>query len=301
MRTELSLLSARIAAGLESIPNEATTISSLVHPFIAALGYNHSDPKCFVSEYVSDFTRKGDSADCAILKDGKPIILFECKYWRKNLSVDCVNQLRKYFSVHPSAKLGILTNGIEYRFYTDSVEKNIMDAEPFLAFDLSQPDSVPYNALKLFSKSNYTEKVFSRLSVVNRVKNDIIKELNHPYGELARIIFSTINISPSETSDKTDPSPTPNDLPSSVLSRIRSILAGTVAPERLVIRSSKPCWCSIAIEGCGNVAEVQFSDNGKKWLAMNILDGFKQPIKSLDDLPGYSDQFREAAKMVDRK
>ncbi len=195
MHTKLSELSNRIASGLESIPNEATTITALVYPFVKALGYDVTNPSEFKPEYPCDFTPKGACADGAVIIDGKPAFLIECKKCGIPLSKIHEGQLRAYFNVHTSVKLGILTNGIEYRFYTDSTEKHIMDPEPFLSFDLSKPDSVPYNALKLFSKPNYTEKVFSRLSVVNRVKNDIIRELNHPYGELARLIFATVDLS----------------------------------------------------------------------------------------------------------
>ncbi|MGE4300812.1 MAG: hypothetical protein AB7F40_04325 [Victivallaceae bacterium] len=68
-------LSKLAASGLDSIPNEATTISALVRPFIGALGYNTDDPNEFVAEFPSDFTARGDCADCAVLCDRKPVMI----------------------------------------------------------------------------------------------------------------------------------------------------------------------------------------------------------------------------------
>jgi len=299
MRKQLTTLEDRIASGLESIPNESTTITSLVHPFVNALGYSPSDPSEFISECVSDFTRRGDTADCAILRNGSPIILFECKCWRVNLSHDHVAQLRKYFSVHPSVKLGILTNGVEYRFFTDSENKNMMDAEPFLSFDLSNPSSVPYNALSLFSKSTYTPAVLSRLHVVQRVKKDMQSELSKPQGELARFIFSSVDLSAPEFSSVANAS---CSMPDQVLSIVRHILSGISSPERVVIHCIRGCWCSIAIDELGNILEFNFNEkSGKKWLASNILNGFKVPVSSLDDIALHADHIREAAKKVLKK
>jgi hypothetical protein len=49
-------------------------------PFISALGYNVFDPIEVIPEFTADIgTKKGEKVDYAIIKDGKTIILFECK------------------------------------------------------------------------------------------------------------------------------------------------------------------------------------------------------------------------------
>lgn len=45
-------------------------------------------------------------------------------------------QLRRYFNGLVKTKVAIVTNGIEYRFFTDLLEKNIMDDEPFFSFNI---------------------------------------------------------------------------------------------------------------------------------------------------------------------
>jgi hypothetical protein len=94
-------------------------------PFIQALGYDVFNPLEVMPEYTCDIgTKKGEKVDYAIMKEGKPIILIECKHWAQNMDLHD-NQLIRYFHVG-NAKFGLLTNGIIYRFYTDLEEKNNM-------------------------------------------------------------------------------------------------------------------------------------------------------------------------------
>jgi len=46
--------------------------------------------------------------------------------------------LYRYFGV-TKARLGILTNGVQYRFYSDLEQPNVMDTRPFLELDLVDP------------------------------------------------------------------------------------------------------------------------------------------------------------------
>ena len=87
-------------------------------PFISALGYNVFDPSEVVPEFVADVgIKKGEKVDYAIIKDSKPIMLIEAKWSGEQLDVSKEGQLLRYFNATP-AKIGILTNGHEYRFYT---------------------------------------------------------------------------------------------------------------------------------------------------------------------------------------
>ena len=70
--------------------------------------------------------------DYAIVIDGVPAILIEDKYAGENLDKHG-SQLFRYYAT-TSAKFGILTNGIEYRFYTDLENQNKMDEVPFCDF-----------------------------------------------------------------------------------------------------------------------------------------------------------------------
>src|SRR4030042_5419638 len=76
------------------IKTEEGTKNALVMPFINALGYNVFDPTEVTPELVADVgTKKGEKVDYAILKNGKPIILFECKWCGSNLDNEHASQL----------------------------------------------------------------------------------------------------------------------------------------------------------------------------------------------------------------
>ena len=295
MRKTVELLASRIGSGLDSIPNEATTIQALIHPFIRALEYDVNDPGDFIAEFRSDFSDKGDCADGAVLRCGKPIIILEFKDCRKPLLRQFENQLKKYFNVHPSAHVGVLTNGIEYRFFTDSVERNIMDDDPFLEFSVSMPENVPYEALSLFSKSHYTSGLFERIRAICRIKREIRHEISGSAGALATRIFSSAIPSDTESVES---------MPQQVLRVVRAELEGVVETERLEIHSVYDHWCSIAIHDIGNIVEVQFNEQtGKKWILMNAISGVKQKhsIGAISDLAKFRNELQKNAKGLLKK
>lgn len=117
------------------IINEDVAKLALIQPFISALGYDLTDPKEVMPEYP--IVRGKDFADYAIISDKVPIILIECKRSGKTISDLDVHQsqLKRYFDLS-SAKFGILTNGIIYKFYASLDETNKMDEDPFLELDL---------------------------------------------------------------------------------------------------------------------------------------------------------------------
>lgn len=131
---------AREQAGLIKIdptPKEEDTKIALIQPFINnVLGYNTNDLKEVKSEFSVD--TKSLRIDYVIFKEGVPVILIECKSCTAVLDKKDLNQLRTYYPIIKGAesKFGILTNGIQYKFYTDISDKNILDEDPFFEFDL---------------------------------------------------------------------------------------------------------------------------------------------------------------------
>ena len=121
-------VSARVAKRLDSVKTEEGTKTALVLPFIThVLGFNVFDPDEVVPEYTADVgTKKGEKVDYAIIANGIPIMLFECKHYGADLTKEPASQLYRYFSV-TAARLGVLTDGVTYRFFSDIDEPNKMD------------------------------------------------------------------------------------------------------------------------------------------------------------------------------
>lgn len=134
---KIRALAERVPQTVEHLGTEEATKNALVMPFIAALGYDVFNPLEVVPEYTADVgTKKGEKVDYAILRDDEIIMIWEAKKAGEDLSRDNVSQLYRYFSV-TKARIAILTNGVEYRFYSDLDDKNKMDTKPFLVIDLT--------------------------------------------------------------------------------------------------------------------------------------------------------------------
>ena len=179
----------------DQILTEEATKNAFIMPFIQALGYNVFNPLEVVPEFTCDIgTKKGEKVDYAIMKDGQPIILIECKHWQQNLDLHD-NQLLRYFAVS-NAKFGVLTNGITYRFYTDLIEKNKMDDTPFLEVDMTNLKDSQIAELKKFHKSYFDADTIattaSTLKYTREIKEIIKKEIANPSEALVRILAKPV-------------------------------------------------------------------------------------------------------------
>ncbi len=191
----LKQFSSRIENLLPSIQTEEATKMSLVVPFFQLLGYDVFNPSEFCPEYIADVgIKKGEKVDYAILFDGRPSILIECKSCTEKLTKHS-SQLFRYFGV-TSAKFAILTNGVVYQFFTDLDETNKMDLVPFLEIDLLNIKENQLTALKKFSKNNFDiDKIFNdaeSLKYSNLIKQYISKQIENPSEAFVKMIISEI-------------------------------------------------------------------------------------------------------------
>jgi hypothetical protein len=182
-------LSERVIKLKDSLSTEEATKTSLVLPFIQALGYDFFNPLEVIPEFTCDLgIKKGEKIDYAIMKDGNPILLMECKHCNQDLSVHD-GQLLRYFHVS-TAKFGILTNGISYRFYTDLDTPNKMDEKPFLDIDMTNPRPSQIEELKKFHKSYFDVSNIissaSELKYTSELKALIGRELQDPSPEFVK-------------------------------------------------------------------------------------------------------------------
>jgi len=78
---KIMTLAAQVPKQVAQVQTEEATKTALVMPFIAALGYDVFDPGEVVPKFTADIgTKKGEKVDYAVMKDGQPIMLFECKW-----------------------------------------------------------------------------------------------------------------------------------------------------------------------------------------------------------------------------
>ena len=179
----------------ENILTEEATKNAFIMPFIQVLGYDVFNPLEVVPEFITDIgTKRGEKIDYAILQNGQPIILIECKHWSKNLNLHD-NQLLRYFHVS-KAKFALLTNGIEYRFYSDIVSPNKMDDIPFFSFDITLITDHQIEELVKFHKKNFeVDKIISaasELKYVNEIKSLLHSELKSPSEAFVKYIIPNV-------------------------------------------------------------------------------------------------------------
>ena len=136
MKTRLAETVSRVEEFSGQAMNEAATRNVLIEPFLRAMGYDPSNPREIAVEYTADVgKKKGEKIDYAILHEGKPAIMIECKAVGSVLDEGKCSQLLRYFNTSPETRIGVLTDGIKYRFFTDSKKSNIMDDVPFMEID----------------------------------------------------------------------------------------------------------------------------------------------------------------------
>ena len=189
-------ISDRLPALMPHLQTEEATKNALILPFIAALGYDPFNPAEVMPEFVADVgVRQGERVDYALMRNGEPIILFECKTASTDLDgqrgAESFSQLYRYFTTTP-VRVAVLTNGVVYRFYTDLDKPNTMDERPFLEVDLADLDDATLSELHRFVKDSFdadsTVEAARDLRYTSEIQSVLAAEFANPSGELVRMI-----------------------------------------------------------------------------------------------------------------
>lgn len=200
-KDDLQRLSVQVKERIVHITNEEMTKQALIIPFIQILGFDVFNPLEVRPEYTADFgIKKGERVDYALFKDGQPIIFIEAKAVNENLNNHDA-QLSRYFNSATNVKLAILTNGSEYRFFTDLNTNNVMDDTPFLTINLvnlKDSDIENLNKIRLENFDRDSLITYAEELVYTSALNTNLKLLfNNPNDEFIRFIvkeFSDIRI-----------------------------------------------------------------------------------------------------------
>ena len=192
---QLKNLGKRVATLKDSISTEEATKTSLIMPFFQILGYDIFNPLEFIPEFTADFgIKKGEKVDYAIKLNDEPVILIEAKSISEKLTKHD-SQLFRYFGTTTS-KFGILTNGQEYKFYTDLDEPNKMDTTPFLTIDITKIKDIQIAEIAKFHKENFdVEKITSsasELKYLNNLKSFLSEQLTQPTESFLKYIVGEI-------------------------------------------------------------------------------------------------------------
>ena len=182
---DIKAIADRIPAQKDRLVTEEATKQALVLPFLQALGYNVFDPTEVMPEFTADVgTKQGEKVDYAIMSGNEPVMLIECKKASDSLaSPNRVSQLYRYFGTQTEVRIGVLTNGIRYQFFSDIVAQNQMDTTPFLDVDLENLRPGVLDQLGQFVKGFDVQKTVEAatdLKYISGMKQELSKQYNQP-------------------------------------------------------------------------------------------------------------------------
>jgi hypothetical protein len=167
-----------------NLKTEEATKTGLIMPFINLLGYNVFNPLEVIPEFTADVAdRRGEKVDYAIMHEGKPIIIVECKCCGSLLDSKHCEQLHRYFTTLDT-RIAILTDGVRYLFFSDLDEQKRMDSRPFMEFDFNNIDPTLIPELRKLCKGKFDLQTALDTAVELRynreIKRLLLEQLDNP-------------------------------------------------------------------------------------------------------------------------
>lgn len=175
--------------------NEEATKHSLILPFFQVMGYDVYDPQELVPEYKAGWASTKEKVDYAIFINGNPVFFVEAKAVGEKLDNHDA-QLAKYFNSTPNMKVGVITDGLTYKFFTDLKQPNIMDAEPFFTFNVETFSNDGLEILQSFRRDSFNlESVITKaedLVYLNGISNKLRSIFKHPSDDFIRLVAGDV-------------------------------------------------------------------------------------------------------------
>lgn len=176
--------------------NETATRDLLIEPFFNILGYDK------MNHYLHEFALKISKGrvkkvDMVITIDGKkPIMLVECKAAGNPLSKKNFKQLSDYFDLNKSSDIGILTNGIIYKFYCVNWDNDRLNSKPFLVFDLNNFTDADLENIVQFDRAVFDiDKIKDNANEVyflDSFEDALFATLYNPKQEFIKLIYNNM-------------------------------------------------------------------------------------------------------------
>ncbi|AYO54172.1 type I restriction endonuclease [Acinetobacter wuhouensis] len=140
----------------EHCSTEETTKQALILPLLDILGFNPYDPTKVLAEFAADFpgVKATERVDYALYCNNQPVMFIEAKPYSANLT-NHAPQLSRYFNSSLGVTIGAITNGREWRFFTDLINPNVMDEKPFLVVDFTKNKAEDLVQLAEFKHDNF--------------------------------------------------------------------------------------------------------------------------------------------------
>ena len=158
---------------------EETTKQALIVPFLDILGFTPYDPRKVKAEYYADFpgVKVNERVDYALFCHDVPVMFIEAKSFSEKIDNHCP-QLSRYFNSTPEVTISAITNGIEWRFFTDLKQKNIMDQKPFLSIKIDNISTSDIQQLFRFRYDKFKPEALRTLAEESVFLNSFTKSIS---------------------------------------------------------------------------------------------------------------------------
>lgn len=182
--------------------NEAETISYLIVPLIAALGYSSMNPNEYRTEVPVSTPFKDlnetSKIDIVLQKQATPLMFVEAESQKGNLVKKGVTQVT---SVLPHAQkdlgqqqlIGVLTDGIRYLFFADFVPDVTHKPRPFKELQLDKMDLNDYEFLYHVAKDSFNfdwlRNKYEQKTKLTNVKSSVEFLMNNPTDEFVKAVL----------------------------------------------------------------------------------------------------------------
>jgi predicted type IV restriction endonuclease len=183
----------------EHCSTEETTKQALILPLLDILGFSPYDPTKVLAEFAADFpgVKSTERVDYALYCNGQPVMFIEAKSYTSNLT-NHAPQLSRYFNSTLGVTIGAITNGKEWRFFTDLINPNVMDEKPFLVVDFTKHKAEELTQLAEFKHDNFhVEKLryfAEENQYIQQFKSVIKKCINEVDIDFVRYVAQQANI-----------------------------------------------------------------------------------------------------------
>ena len=190
-------LAGQIKDRRQHVATEEAAKQALILPFIAALGFDIWNPAELVPEYRAGWAKQTEKIDYALLIARRLSIFVEAKGLNEVL-VNYDPQLAKYFNSTPEVRFCIITNGVQYRFFTDLQEKNLLDKKPFFEFNFDDFTESDIAVLDRFRKDVFNAENLigfaEDLVFLSALKSQFKSMLKDPSDDFVRFAVSAANL-----------------------------------------------------------------------------------------------------------
>lgn len=311
---------------------EALTVAVYVQPFFRMMGYDTSNPKDVRPEFTADGSGGSSKVDFALMHDGKPSILVECKSVGDSLEGSS-GQLFYYFT-STDVKFGVMTEGLKWLFYSDIDKTNKMDERPFFVLDMLDVSDEDIETLWMFTKDGFdvdTTKEMARrtktVCKIDRVWDEILGAV--PPDELVAIARGKVYsgrqtqaavqewdpqllerwpmalarlASRMDTPSAADGLASPdsrfsqNEL--AMFKKVQSLLEDVVVPERLSMHRKHGSKVVVRVDDTQAYRVCEFMEtNGTFWLQVGLTKNpYPDVGPTVNGFDAYTDDLKEVAR-----